>query len=354
VSLREISFREREEMVDRVVTAEGWPVDMIPTFDDEVGLATAAASRLLVHLDTRPANVATMHGHALIEKRVRVRWANLGTVYEDIRRRGGDVVLDAFSGLEGQMDLVEHDGAGGLLVSDPKFRGFVPDANAIGDTGEAEARAQLPDLQGSWYSTILSAVFPEARSVSFRQVEVYAGAMFTLDDFLAPGSELVTKEGLPTIAVRNVDANDYWRAWIELTGRKSATETKGRGRNKEPWRPTEKQLEAAVNHRQRLADQSLVVDRVFPLDPAASREVVVDACLRVDAAIRTARRTRPGRIVSNHAGGPCMRRNGCDVQAACRASIGSENFEAVIERMAADGRYTTREQRLARNPEAPR
>lgn len=354
IALEWLTRAQRWAIADELAERERWPTATFYDWPGDVADAEVAAERLLAFLDARPDLLAVWRGQPLVERRVRIPWSSIRWLAEELEARGADVVLGRFAGLEGAMDLVERLPSGTLLVSDPKFRREVPQVNAIDDEGDAETRSVLPDLQGSWYSVVLEAALPGARSVEFRQVQVYAGPMLTADDYLRPGSPLVTDDGLPSLAPRNVTADEWSRAWETLVAHKSATETRGRGRNKEPWTPTPNQENKAREHLERLRTRPLVAARGFPLDPLASREVVVDACVRVDAALRVAARTRPGRVLSNHPGSPCMRRNGCDMQGPCRASLGSGNFDAVLASMAADGRFSTRAERQARDADAPR
>ena len=87
----------------------------------------------------------------------------------------------------------------------------------------------------------------------------------------------------------------------------------------------------------------LVAVRSFRLDMSVCRDVVRDMLGAVDAHLGAlAKGVTPSRHLRNFPNSPCVKRYGCPVQDACRASLGTGNAERVMREQADAGALARR------------
>ncbi len=328
----------------RVAEERKWDIERMDIdVDDECARARWGASNLDTFLNLQryhliPDLYSRKPGGPLAEVRIDVPWAR---VHEVVPMQDLTAAVEVFSGIDGQPDLVtmEKGWGGPATITDYKFRQ---------KPGLAEATSEVPDTQGAWYHTLLTAAgLRPAGGLEFRQISVYAGPMLTVDDFLEPGSPHVIERGLPSRMPKNVEPevfDEAFRLLVQRTTQQRAAEGKR-------WSPTANDLAEARRHIEDLRHIRRVEERRFPLDPSVCREVVRDLVSHVDALLHQVRRGhRPARHLRSHPSSPCSRPFGCSVQGPCLASLGSHNFSAVLRSMSADGRLSPRAERIAEMP----
>ena len=365
------------------------------------GLEGAALVDALV---PRGVPVRLPDGTPLVEHRLRVTWGDLGRVLScDVDDDGCPVGLMAGSfeawsrimrqlaalrrlGIEGQPDLVNRVplhadiDAGTAIVHVPVGRTVVIDDYKFRqkpDLGGALGRPDVTtiDPQGAFYSVLLrasGAVGPDD-SVSFRQINAYAGPWLTVDDFVeerrrvqASGARgrLTLDSGLPSRDVDRMEAMVTPDVWAEAfrvlanlrhDDRRAQHEHRlalhrqtlaeyavfkaenPKSRRQPPKAPDEpERLTAAEEQAARafvadLAERPLVQVQTCSLDPGACLELVRDMLAAVlSAQNELASGLPPARTFDPHPRGPCMRPYGCDLSAPCQASLGSGNAEATL------------------------
>lgn len=328
----------------RIANERKWLVDDIPDVEYECARGRWAAYNLDRFLGLQRHHLLpdiysrNPSGGPLAEVRIEVPWAR---VHEVLPMQDLTAAVETFSGIDGQPDLVTMEsGPGGpATITDYKFR-QKPDL--------AAATSEVPDTQGAWYHTLMTAAgLRPAGGLEFRQISVYAGPMLTVDDFLKPGSPYVTQRGLPSREPKNVEPQDFDEAFRLLVQRTTA-ERAAEGKR---WSPTANDLAEARRHIEDLRHIRRVDERRFPLDPSVCREVVRDLMSHVDALLHQVRRGhRPARHLRAHPSSPCSRPFGCSVQGPCLASLGAHNFAEVLRSMSDDGRFSPRTDRIAEMP----
>ncbi len=292
----------------------------------------------------------------LAESRLRAPWNKVMWAFrdgEEMSPMWSDLmwctaVRERFAGIEGQPDLVcLPDGPGGVVsIDDYKFRQR-PD---LGGAADAPTGALVPpDRQGAWYLTILRAIGLHAPSgFQFRQINAYAGRWLSVDDFMAPGTSLVTEHGLPTRSLeRLADGGgmctaDVWAEAHRLLSERRLdrrfAEWAGRGRKgKYPERHTAREEADARRFIDELRAWRPVVVKPTRADPLVCREVVRDVVVGVEGPLSLAMRgVTPARHLQTFASSPCMRRWGCPVASPCQSSLGTGGAVDAMLRAAQD------------------
>lgn len=301
------------------------------------------ADLLLSSPDFNPGAIArTAEGLPLIEHRIRATWAVLaktaGLVLPDGMMRA---FFGQRVGMEGQPDIV-HENARTLYVDDFKMR-QKPD---LGGTLDDMGGPTLPDLQGSFYKVLLKAIGVGAgKEVIFRQLNVYAGAWLTLDDFLAYGSPYVTSAGLPSRDDKRLGAcvtadvwEEAWRTLVERRRVESANAVTAAGKAKNIRLASPAEMRDAEDFIATLRRQKLVNVVEQRLDHTVCVEVVRDMLAPVAGLLaQVAAGIVPGRNLRSYRNAPCSRRFGCPVQEPCVASIGTGQIGDTLRRLAAEG-----------------
>lgn len=304
--------------------------------------ARMAADLMLASPEFNPGDIArTVDGAPLIEHRIRATWATLA-------RNAGmglpDGMLRSFAGqrvgMEGQPDIV-HENARTLYVDDFKMR-QKPD---LGGTLDDMGGPTLPDGQGSFYKVLLRAVgVGVGKEVIFRQLNVYAGAWLTLDDFLADGSPYVTSHGIPSRDAKTLGAcvtaevwEEAWRTLVERRRVESANAVTATGKQKSIRLASPAEMRDAEDFIGALRRQKLVNVVEQRLDHTVCVEVVRDMLAPVAGLlVQVAAGIVPGRNLRSYRNAPCSRRFGCPVQEPCVASIGTGQIGDTLRRIAAD------------------
>lgn len=312
--------------------------------DPEVLQAEAAAEKLLSSGKFAPGRPVVLDtGEALIEHRIRATWSSLSQevlgLSPIVAMLGADRI-----GMEGQPDFV-HERREVNYVDDYKFRQKI-------DLGGAVEQSGLADPQGAFYKVLLRGAevgLHDHRDVVFRQINVYAGAWLTLEDFLCEGSPYVTSHGIPSrdMKVLGMVAPDVWEdAWRVLVERRRVASTHavtmtagGKPRKASVRMASEAEQRDAAAFLDTLRRMPLVEVSEFRLDHSVCVEVVRDMLASVAGLIAMVRAgVRPGRHLRTYPTSPCARRFGCQVQEACMASLGTGRIEATLAEMAEDGR----------------
>lgn len=306
----------------------------------EYDAALAAADTLAgaVHLD-RWKVLAGPDGTPLAEARLKVDWSALAA-NAGLNLRGFSHLLTARAGMEGQMDIVAENETGTHTVDDFKFR-QKPDLGGAGEDSD------LPDPQGAFYLVILRAL--GVMVDTFRQINVYAGPWLSLDDFMVEGSPYVRDDGLPSMSLARLSAMvkpAVWaEAWRLLVERKriahSLKPVKVSVKTGKPLAGQEWKTPDDWDARQfirSLESTPLVSIRSFRLDASVCKDIVRDMLGAVDAQLAAvAKGVTPSRHLRIFQSSPCVKRYGCSVQDACRASMGTGNAEKVMREQAAAG-----------------
>ena len=322
----------------------GWG-EWTPELEGEFFLAEQAANTLADAINLDSLTPIIHNGAPLAEVRLQVSWdqlarvAHLGTIIDGLHR-----LTSSYDGIEGQPDI-------GLVMSgartcvDFKMRQR-PD---LGGTDEDSA---IPDPQGAFYKILLAAAGIPIDE--FKQVNVYAGPWLSLDDFMADGSPYVRADGLPSRDLGKlgamVKASVWADAWRLLVERKRVAHSlrpiKLSKKTGEPLKGQEWEAPDDWDARQfirHLETYPLVAVRSFRLDMSVCRDVVRDMLGAVDAHLGAlAKGVTPSRHLRNYPTSPCVKRYGCPVQDACRASLGTGNAERVMREQADAGALSRR------------
>ena len=322
----------------------GWG-DWTPELEGEFFLAEQAANTLADAINLDSLTPIIHNGAPLAEVRLQVPWlqlarvAHLGTIIDGLHR-----LTSSYDGIEGQPDI-------GLVMSgartcvDFKMRQR-PD---LGGTDEDSA---IPDPQGAFYKILLAAAGIPIDE--FKQVNVYAGPWLSLDDFMADGSPYVRADGLPSRDLGKlgamVKASVWADAWRLLVERKrvahslrpvKVSQRTGQPLKGQEWEaPDDWDARQFIHH---LETYPLVAVRSFRLDMSVCRDVVRDMLGAVDAHLGAlVKGVTPSRHLRNYPTSPCVKRYGCPVQDACRASLGTGNAERVMREQADAGALSRR------------
>lgn len=322
----------------------GWG-EWTPELEGEFFLAEQAANTLADAINLDSLTPIIHNGEPLAEVRLQVPWAQLSAA-----TTGRDIIAGlthlraAYDGIEGQPDI-------GLIMAgartcvDFKMRQR-PD---LGGTDEDSA---IPDPQGAFYKILLAAAGVQIDE--FKQANVYAGPWLSLDDFMADGSPYVRADGLPSRDLGKlgamVKASVWADAWRLLVERKrvahSLRPVKVSQRTGQPLKGQEWETPDDWDARQfirHLETYPLVAVRSFRLDMSVCRDVVRDMLGAVDAHLGAlAKGVTPSRHLRNYPTSPCVKRYGCPVQDACRASLGTGNAERVMREQADAGALASR------------
>lgn len=354
--------------VEREATRRRWQVDTLPDLARALPAADQIAETLrldsaclLPDLYSTPREGDEPRppgGRPLAEVRLRATWSALASFMEG---RGWcdlaacNAVRDYYAGIEGQPDLVYlPEGPGGaVVVPDYKFRQS-PDLGGAA----ADPESTVPDKQASWYLALLHAVGLRPPSgLEFWQVNAYAGAWLSVDDFLRVaegGAEseeeagLVLKSGLPTCDLKrigkvgHVSAETWGEAHRHLTNvrhnRRLSNWQFGGGKGRAPERLTATEEGDALAFLATLRAYEPVVVRRFRADPTVCREVVRDMIVGVDGPLgHVLRGMTPARNLQNYRTSPCVRPYGCALQAPCRASLGTFSIRDTLADLADQG-----------------
>lgn len=308
----------------------------------DMDAAARAAELMLSSLDFNPGAIAIApDGTPLIEHRIRATW---GMLAKHAGLHLPDGMLRVFHGqrvgMEGQPDIC-HEYARTLYVDDFKMR-QKPD---LGGTIDDLGGPILPDLQGSFYKVLLKAVrVGIGKEVIFRQLNVYAGAWLSLDDFLADGSSYVTSHGLPSRDDKKLGAcvtADVWaEAWRTLVERRRVESTNAvttTGKPKPIRMASPAEMRDAEDFIDTLRRQKLVHVVEQRLDHTVCVEVVRDMLAPVAGLLaQVSAGIVPGRNLRTYRNAPCSRRFGCPVQDQCIASIGTGQIGDTLRNLAAD------------------
>ena len=311
----------------------------------EAQLAEQASNTLAEAINLDSLTPIIHNGAPLAEVRLQVPWsqlarvAHLGTIIDGLNR-----LTSSYDGIEGQPDI-------GLVMSgartcvDFKMRQR-PD---LGGTDEDSA---IPDPQGAFYKILLAAAGIPIDE--FKQVNVYAGPWLSLDDFMADGSPYVRADGLPSRDLGKLGAMvkasvwaDAWRLLVErkrvahsLRPVKLSKKTGEPLKGQEWEAPDDWDAKQFIRH---LETYPLVAVRSFRLDMSVCRDVVRDMLGAVDAHLGALTKgVTPSRHLRNYPNSPCVKRYGCPVQDACRASLGTGNAERVMREQADAGALSRR------------
>lgn len=322
----------------------GWG-EWTPELEGEFFLAEQAANTLADAINLDSLTPIIHNGAPLAEVRLQVPWlqlarvAHLGTIIDGLHR-----LTSSYDGIEGQPDI-------GLVMSgartcvDFKMRQR-PD---LGGTDEDSA---IPDPQGAFYKILLAAAGIPIDE--FKQVNVYAGPWLSLDDFMADGSPYVRADGLPSRDLGKlgamVKASVWADAWRLLVERKRVAHSQrpiklskktGEPLKGQEWEaPDDWDARQFIRH---LETYPLVAVRSFRLDMSVCRDVVRDMLGAVDAHLGAlAKGVTPSRHLRNYPTSPCVKRYGCPVQDACRASLGTGNAGRVMREQADAGALSRR------------
>ena len=306
----------------------------------DMDAAARAAELMLSSRDFNPGAIARApDGTPLVEHRIRATWGMLASG-ADLRLPDG--MLRAFHGfrvgMEGQPDI-GHEYPRTLYVDDFKMR-QKPD---LGGTMDDLGGAILPDLQGSFYKVLLKAIgVGIGKEVIFRQLNVYAGAWLTLDDFLADGSPYITSHGLPSRDDKKLGAcvtaevwEEAWRTLVERRRVDSTNATTTTGKAKPIRMASPAEMRDAEDFIASLRRQKLVNVVEQRLDHTVCVEVVRDMLAPVAGLlVQVAAGIVPGRNLRTYRNAPCSRRFGCPVQDPCIASIGTWQIGDTLRNLA--------------------
>ena len=321
----------------------GWG-EWTPELEGEFTLAEQAAGTLADAINLDALAPIIHNGAPLAEVRLQVSWDQFARAGFGGITKGLHHLLAARDGIEGQPDI-------GLIMAalraclDFKLRQR-PD---LGGTDEDSA---IPDPQGAFYKILLAAAGVPIDE--FKQVNVYAGPWLTLDDFMVEGSQFVRADGLPSRDLNKLGAMvkasvwaDAWRLLVErkrvahsLRPLKMSQKT-GKPLKGQEWEaPDDWDARQFIRH---LETYPLVAVRSFRLDMSVCRDVVRDMLGAVDAHLGAlAKGVTPSRHLRNFPTSPCVKRYGCPVQDACRASLGTGNAERVMREQADAGALARR------------
>lgn len=330
-------------------TKRGWG-EWTPELEDEFALAEVASNTLAEAIDLDSLKPIIHNGAPLAEVRLQVTWANLaaagfGKVIDDLHR-----LTTAYAGIEGQPDIglfMPHGTTLGLARTCVDFK--MRQRPDLGGAGEDSA---IPDPQGAFYKILLAA---SGISIDeFRQVNVYAGPWLALDDFMRDDSPYVRADGLPSRDLNKlgamVKAGVWADAWRLLVERKRVAHTQrpmkvsqktGQPLKGQEWTPPDDwDARQFIRH---LETYPTVAVRSFALDMSVCRDVVRDMLGAVDAHLAAvAKGVTPSRHLRDFPTSPCVKRFGCPVQDACRASLGTGNAERVMREQADAGALVRR------------
>ena len=328
----------------------GWG-DWTPELEGEFALAEQASNTLADAINLDSLTPIIHNGAPLAEVRLQVPWSQLSAA-----TTGRDIIAGlhhlraAYDGIEGQPDiglLMPHGVNMGLTRTCVDFK-----MRQRPDLGGTDEDSAIPDPQGAFYKILLAAAGIPIDE--FKQVNVYAGPWLSLDDFMAEGSPYVRADGLPSRDLGKlgamVKASVWADAWRLLVERKrvahSLRPVKLSKKTGEPlkgqdWEaPDDWDAKQFIRH---LETYPLVAVRSFRLDMSVCRDVVRDMLGAVDAHLGAlAKGVTPSRHLRNYPTSPCVKRYGCPVQDACRASLGTGNAERVMREQADAGALSRR------------
>ena len=329
----------------------GWG-DWTPELEGEFALAEQASNTLADAINLDSLTPIIHNGAPLAEVRLQVPWSQLASA------NAGAKIIDglhrltaAYDGIEGQPDiglLMPHGVNMGLTRTCVDFK-----MRQRPDLGGTDEDSAIPDPQGAFYKILLAAAGVPIDE--FKQVNVYAGPWLSLDDFMADGSPYVRADGLPSRDLGKlgamVKASVWADAWRLLVERKrvahSLRPVKLSKKTGEPLKGQEWEAPDDWDARQfirHLETYPLVAVRSFRLDMSVCRDVVRDMLGAVDAHLGAlAKGVTPSRHLRNYPTSPCVKRYGCPVQDACRASLGTGNAERVMREQADAGALTRRD-----------
>jgi len=329
----------------------GWG-DWTPELEGEFALAEQASNTLADAINLDSLTPIIHNGAPLAEVRLQVPWSQLASA------NAGAKIIDglhrltaAYDGIEGQPDiglLMPHGVNMGLTRTCVDFK-----MRQRPDLGGTDEDSAIPDPQGAFYKILLAAAGVPIDE--FKQVNVYAGPWLSLDDFMADGSPYVRADGLPSRDLGKlgamVKASVWADAWRLLVERKrvahSLRPVKLSKKTGEPLKGQEWEAPDDWDARQfirHLETYPLVAVRSFRLDMSVCCDVVRDMLGAVDAHLGAlAKGVTPSRHLRNYPTSPCVKRYGCPVQDACRASLGTGNAERVMREQADAGALTRRD-----------
>ena len=283
-------------------------------------------------------NTITADGGPLAEVRAHANWAEVAAAAGPSTILNLHHLLAAYAGIEGQPDInvfaeAERDE---VTCYDFKMR-------QKPDLGGAHEDSYLPDPQGAFYKVLLRAKgIPVAE---FKQINVYAGPWLTLDDFMAEASPYVRDDGLPSRSLNGLGAMvkasvwaDAWRLLVERKRIAHGLRPVRLGKKGQPLAGQEwKQPDDwdAKQFIRALETYPLVAVRSFRLDMSVCRDVVRDMLAAIDGRLaHVVARVQPSRNLRIHQSAPCVKRYGCPVQDACRASLGTGDVGRVMREQA--------------------
>ncbi len=328
----------------------GWG-DWTPELEGEFTLAEQASNTLADAINLDSLTPIIHNNTPLAEVRLQVPWTQLSAA-----TTGRDIIAGlthlraAYDGIEGQPDiglLMPHGVNMGLTRTCVDFK--MRQRSDLGGTDEDSA---IPDPQGAFYKILLAAAGIPIDE--FKQVNVYAGPWLSLDDFMAEGSPYVRADGLPSRDLDKlgamVKASVWADAWRLLVERKrvahslrpvKVSQRTGQPLKGQEWTPPDDwDAKQFIRH---LETYPLVAVRSFRLDMSVCRDVVRDMLGAVDAHLGAlAKGVTPSRHLRNFPTSPCVKRFGCPVQDACRASLGTGNAERVMREQADAGALVRR------------
>ena len=290
-------------------------------------------------------NTITADGGPLAEVRAHATWAEVSAAAGPSMLSNLHHLLAAYRGMEGQPDLNVFAEAGREEVTCYDFK-----LRQKPDLGGAHEDSALPDPQGAFYKVLLRAKgIPVAE---FKQINVYAGPWLTVEDFMAEGSAYVRLDGTPSKSLNALGAMvkpavwaEAWRLLVERKRiahslRPVKTGKRGQPLAGQEWKAPDEWDAMQFVHS--LETYPLVAVRSFRLDMSICRDVVRDMLAAVDGRLaHVAAKVAPSRNLRTFPVAPCVKRYGCPVQDACRASLGTGNVERVMREQAEAGALAT-------------